>query len=1023
MALLGQRLQQTFGFLSLTLFVFHLQLPLCHALPNPSLSIIRRNLNALSERAASKDPSCPAGFLCDQQNCPAGIKLLAATAAYAVPVPPAPPASSLTTTSSGISSATVPLVTSSVTATSAISSTTASSTKPTATSMPTLITTNRASSDISSTSTATSTPTVVPSVGLYVNTGCFTDSFSARVLVAGNKTDQSATGMTVEKCVSFAEDGGWRYAGVEYGGECHVGNTLHHATKASPGDCNQKCAGNQAEYCGSGNRIQIYADSSWSFPNQKEIRDVLLTFNSTLYDIVKATNVYWSDLQQLQTYQSQSSKAKRDLVSLLAQVTADGVTLVRSTNTFRVAAAAAQRIFRIAQAEDLEDQIPLLTKEERAQIDNAAQQGTDVMEQLKTLAGAVSDAIAKDVWRAFNLAKGLATLDSTALIVGIPIAIGGVGVATGIYIVGGIELPPHTSTIPTSTTAISSSTSTTSSATTCVPTLGPTPMVILAASGLPVAAVDSLIKSLPKGSVTDQSSYPDIGYNAILAEIDNCNAEDLIANSDVVAVSLNAEVPDPVDDIHEGHVAGTLDFSNSTSARHSNPPTTTKGLEKRAQPSDSKLRFEAGYQWNYHLRWLSAPWANNADPDAGPRRNFDGFLWDNAPAGDKSNQVYIYVMDSGITGNHYEFDEAPSTLNKFYNARTGETSRRGVSDSDGHGSRMASSAAGNFFGVAKNAKLNIVKVVGFTDERTTVWELMKGYAWACNDVKKEQLKGRAVLSMSIGESNYQLLFSIRDSDIISAAFELNTLYWKPNRKFDESGKQNPFLWIFDDYIYPHGIVAVAAGHNKVDEDLAAFEPQARGGNDAPLIVVGNANHDGERYVGEGGRGSSIIDSSGKGILSVYAMGEKICGAVTRGAYNKFLCTTGCSPAAAQVAGLSAYYLAKPSIRARMLDDTNGPVSLNVKNLLRDIGLKKKGKMGGDGLPRVAIDEWVDCETSEGPASKPEWISPGDGEPYDFSDPAVFGDGDGDIIEERLVHVEVSNDGKIVLDDLPKCVNI
>ncbi len=61
-------------------------------------------------------------------------------------------------------------------------------------------------------------PAVVPSVGTFYNSGCFVDSISARDLVAGNKTDQSSTEMTVEKCVAFAQDGGWRYAGVEYGG-------------------------------------------------------------------------------------------------------------------------------------------------------------------------------------------------------------------------------------------------------------------------------------------------------------------------------------------------------------------------------------------------------------------------------------------------------------------------------------------------------------------------------------------------------------------------------------------------------------------------------------------------------------------------------------------------------------------------------------------------------------------------------------------------------------------------------------
>jgi hypothetical protein len=68
------------------------------------------------------------------------------------------------------------------------------------------------------TMTSTPTPTVVPSVGLYVKTGCFVDSISARVLSGQNSTDQSPTGMTVEKCVALAQQGSYAYAGVEYGG-------------------------------------------------------------------------------------------------------------------------------------------------------------------------------------------------------------------------------------------------------------------------------------------------------------------------------------------------------------------------------------------------------------------------------------------------------------------------------------------------------------------------------------------------------------------------------------------------------------------------------------------------------------------------------------------------------------------------------------------------------------------------------------------------------------------------------------
>lgn len=58
-------------------------------------------------------------------------------------------------------------------------------------------------------------PTVVPQVSSYKAQGCYQDSGDSRVLVADSTTD--ANGMTVEKCVAFAQNNNWQYAGVEFG--------------------------------------------------------------------------------------------------------------------------------------------------------------------------------------------------------------------------------------------------------------------------------------------------------------------------------------------------------------------------------------------------------------------------------------------------------------------------------------------------------------------------------------------------------------------------------------------------------------------------------------------------------------------------------------------------------------------------------------------------------------------------------------------------------------------------------------
>ena len=67
---------------------------------------------------------------------------------------------------------------------------------------------------------------MVASVGPFVNQGCFQDSPSSRVLVADSTEDDSSTGMTVEKCVAFAQQNNWQYAGVETGR--YVNNLLNY---------------------------------------------------------------------------------------------------------------------------------------------------------------------------------------------------------------------------------------------------------------------------------------------------------------------------------------------------------------------------------------------------------------------------------------------------------------------------------------------------------------------------------------------------------------------------------------------------------------------------------------------------------------------------------------------------------------------------------------------------------------------------------------------------------------------------
>ncbi|KAL7940247.1 hypothetical protein V8C42DRAFT_338118 [Trichoderma barbatum] len=725
-------------------------------------------------------------------------------------------------------------------------------------------------------------PVTVPSVGNYTNTGCFIDSISARVLVAGNITDQSAAGMTVEKCIAFAQTGAWKYAGVEYGGECHVGNTLHNVTPAPSGDCNQRCAGNQTEYCGAGNRIQIYADSSWSFPSQEDVTNALLAFNSTLYDVVIAINVYRSDLQQLKTYQSQSLKAKRDLASFLAQVTADGISLASTINTFRAIALAAQRIFRVGQAQDLEDEIPLLTKEERAQLDNAVQESTDVLTELNSVAQAVSDAITNNLWRAFDLAQGLATIDSTALKIGLPSAIGGVGVVTGIFSIiysllhigSGGSQPSQTTTVtlnPTSTIATISST--TSSSATSDAT--PVPVLIITHENTTKDEFDALVGKLPHDERNFDMSRPSVNLFMIVAYLNETFATPVAANSIVECMALDHSFA--MDDLGIGgeeddsqvipppSFANLMDSTNST-------------LEKR-QALNLPMYVETKVP--VHLEWLGRV----DKSDSGNYLNFPGSFVYSKSARERNLLPDVYVVDSGVFAGHQEFapEQVTSWVSPWLAKIHPDDPNAAVSDDIiGHGTCMASHIGGTLSGVLKGVNIMSMKC-GL--DLFELFACLDALAEILDRVVKAGKGGNSVVSMSFGYPIHKGGRGFLEQPVF------------------QNVRKEPFGSILP-RLYNAGIVvAVSAGNippGTQPVTTSQWAPANSGDDSSPLIVVGAVGQDNKRL-----SFSEIAESPGK--ISVYAYGDSsYCAHIS--ATNAYLGAYGTSPATAQVAGLVAAHL-------------------------------------------------------------------------------------------------------------------
>lgn len=96
----------------------------------------------------------------------------------------------------------------------------------------------------------------LPAKWSYV--GCYTDSTSARGLQLDG---YAADDMTEGKCIGYCDQGGYSYAGVEYGRECRCDNYIHSpSNQTAESECNFPCAGASDEPCGGSNRMNVFTN-------------------------------------------------------------------------------------------------------------------------------------------------------------------------------------------------------------------------------------------------------------------------------------------------------------------------------------------------------------------------------------------------------------------------------------------------------------------------------------------------------------------------------------------------------------------------------------------------------------------------------------------------------------------------------------------------------------------------------------------------------------------------------------------
>lgn len=107
-------------------------------------------------------------------------------------------------------------------------------------------------------STATiSSAAPTPTSYHYTSVGCFVEpTAGAKALTQV----YSSSDMTHELCFYDCWNGGYNFAGLEYGQECWCGNTVAEGTTLTDDSaCSFACAGDSTETCGAGNTLQLYA--------------------------------------------------------------------------------------------------------------------------------------------------------------------------------------------------------------------------------------------------------------------------------------------------------------------------------------------------------------------------------------------------------------------------------------------------------------------------------------------------------------------------------------------------------------------------------------------------------------------------------------------------------------------------------------------------------------------------------------------------------------------------------------------
>ncbi|KAM0334201.1 hypothetical protein ACHAQA_001221 [Verticillium albo-atrum] len=93
----------------------------------------------------------------------------------------------------------------------------------------------------------------------YVNTGCWTDESKLGKTLSWPQDQLDKTVMTPSLCLSACREGGFPFAGLEYGRECWCGAVMGNDTRSvDTTQCNMACAGDKSQTCGGRSRVNVF---------------------------------------------------------------------------------------------------------------------------------------------------------------------------------------------------------------------------------------------------------------------------------------------------------------------------------------------------------------------------------------------------------------------------------------------------------------------------------------------------------------------------------------------------------------------------------------------------------------------------------------------------------------------------------------------------------------------------------------------------------------------------------------------